>query len=302
MPSRAGIALAAGLFPRLARMGFDAPTALPPAARLAFALLCLPRAAVWTRRACRFERDLDRGASLGRAAARLIAPLVRRLHHRALGPVPAEGPLLLVANHAGLGDALGVLATVARRDVLILVRDDAFLRALPALGRRLVTMPKGEASAAPALAALVRHLRRGGAVLMFPAGRIEPDPGLDLDGARAALAGWSARPTVLARRVPGLVVVAAAVGRLSPPRAVRLARRLAADDEAERSYLRGVAQMFLPGVARAEPVVALRPLRPGEGRDGAALRQAMAALLAEAAEPDAVGMASPTLSGRPLRP
>jgi acyltransferase-like protein len=45
--------------------------------------------------------------------------------------VPTEGPLLLVANHPGLADALALFATVPREDLRVVAAERPFLAALP---------------------------------------------------------------------------------------------------------------------------------------------------------------------------
>jgi hypothetical protein len=267
------------VFLRLVRMSYVAPNRLGPLACGALAVLALPGVLVWTGRALRFERDIAAEGGLREAARALIAPIAGQAPRLAAGAVPAEGPLLVVCNHAGLGDALCVLGALPRDDVLVLAREDPFFRPLPALRRHMLLVPEGAGTGASALAALVRHLRRGGAVLVFPAGAVEPDPGLDRDGALAALEGWSESPAVLARRVPGLAIAAVAVGHLAAPRAARLARRLARPEEADRSYMRGVLTMLAPGRTRAAPAIAARTLAPGSEPTAARLRAVMRALV-----------------------
>src|SRR5438309_1022872 len=57
----------------------------------------------------------------------------------------------------------------------MIVADRALLRALPNLHQRMLALEEG-ARAAVAVRRAVSHLEAGGALLHFPAGRIEPDP------------------------------------------------------------------------------------------------------------------------------
>ena len=95
----------------------------------------------------------------------------------ATAPVPARGPLLVVANHPGLFDALALFAAIAREDLVVLAARRPLLDALPNLRARLLAIESG-ASTGAAVRAAVRHLASGGALLHFPAGCIEPDPRL----------------------------------------------------------------------------------------------------------------------------
>lgn len=128
-----------------------------------------------------FNRDVERGDLRG-AAARTLERTGAELVTRSVS-VPVTGPLLVVANHPGAYDAMALFAALPREDLAILVAERAFLRALPALSPRFVFVPD-LARQAPAelrgrsagLKRALEHLRRGGALLQFGAGRIEPDP------------------------------------------------------------------------------------------------------------------------------
>ena len=85
------------------------------------------------------------------------------------------GPCLVLANHPGAYDALALMRAIGRRDLLILAADREFLRALARLSAHLVFVGDGPSEKARALKRSLGWLRRGGALLHFPAGKIEPD-------------------------------------------------------------------------------------------------------------------------------
>lgn len=123
--------------------------------------------------------------------------------------VPASGPLIVTANHPGLTDAPAILACLSRPDLYILSAKRALLEALPAIHERLIVVD----SAYPrrTVEQVARHLRAGGALLTFPAGRIEPDPALDPAGAAASLSAWSRSVELFVRCEPRTQVVPAVV-------------------------------------------------------------------------------------------
>jgi hypothetical protein len=127
-----------------------------------------------------FDGELGQG-SLQDAAARTLLRMGATLVGTSL-PVPATGPLLLVSNHPGAYDALSLLAVLPRDDLAIVVAERAFLRALPALASKCIFVPDLHGASrdvrgrSAGLKRALAHLRRGGAVLHFGAGRIEPDP------------------------------------------------------------------------------------------------------------------------------
>lgn len=152
------------------------------------------------------------------------------------GPVSQTGepaapgqPLLLVSNHPGLVDAVALLSRLAEHDVRLLVAERPFFHALPALRRHLILVAAAGGGRAWSVRAAIQHLRAGGTVLTYPAGRIEPDPASDPADAQAALERWSPSATYLARRVPDLRVQPIAVSNVIATRYRRhwLARQAA---------------------------------------------------------------------------
>lgn len=125
-----------------------------------------------------------------------------------LDNIPAEGPLLVAANHPGLCDAVALFASLPRDDLRVVAIDRPFLRSLPNTSERLIYMGDGGSSV---LRRVTNHLRAGGSVLLFPAGEIEPDPGIDLAAAALSLRGWSKSVGIVARMVSDVRIVPAVV-------------------------------------------------------------------------------------------
>lgn len=123
--------------------------------------------------------------------------------------VPRRGPILLVANHPGLTDAVALIAALDRPDVRIVAADYPFLQAMVGLGPRLIFLGASGASQLGWIRTVSRDLRGGGVVLLFPAGRLEPDPAVL--GPGAALLPWSGSVGLIARLAPDAQIVPAAV-------------------------------------------------------------------------------------------
>ena len=183
-----------------------------------------------------------------------------------LGPrPPAAGPLLVVADHPGAYDALVLLAAIERDDVAIVAADRTFLRAMPALRRHLVFVPDGPSGISGRATGLRRalvHLARGGALLHFGAGRIEPDPAFPVEsdraltGARAErLAPWQPGTGALVRGAAraGGVVVGAVVSGVHSARA----KRLLVTRLAERRGLTTLAPLLQVALRRCRDVEAV---------------------------------------------
>lgn len=147
----------------------SAPAPVRAAARVLFAVLSRRLA----KTLARFDTDVGNlGISIGAARALHAFGVSTQL---CCGALPAQGPLLVVANHPGAYDALVLMDALGRDDLAIVAADRVFLRALPEVASRLVFVGVDASSSARGVRRALAHLRAGGALLQFGAGRIEPD-------------------------------------------------------------------------------------------------------------------------------
>jgi 1-acyl-sn-glycerol-3-phosphate acyltransferase len=183
--------------------------------------------------------DLDTtAAGLSRAAASALDRFGVRV--QTSGDCPGSGPLVVLSNHPGAYDALALMSAANRPDLLVIAADRTFLRALPAVSQHLLFVPSRVAPRALVLRRAYAHLRRGGALLHFAAGTIEPDPDF-LEEGGVPLAAWEAGAIGLVRaaaRVSGHIVVAGVRGVHSP-----LAKRLLVTRWAEKRGVTTVAPL-----------------------------------------------------------
>ena len=198
---------------------------------------------------------------------------------RVSGVAPTSGPCLVLANHPGAYDALALMRAVGRRDLLILAADREFLRALSGLSAHLVFVGDTPSERAGALKRALVRLRAGGAVLHFPAGRIEPDADFVAMGT-ALLEAWQPGVSVLVKAcdsVAGSVCVAGVRGVHSPR-----AKRLLINRLAEK---RGVTTLspLVQLVAKLRDVKArVRLESVGVTRDELSLRNALISAISTA--------------------
>jgi 1-acyl-sn-glycerol-3-phosphate acyltransferase len=197
-----------------------------------------------------------------------------RLEVAGQGQLPREGPLLIAANHPGLTDVAAVSAGLPRSDLRIVAADYPLLRALHHTGRHLIYVPEQARDRPLVVREAVHHLRRGGAVLLFPAGRIEPDPAV-LPGAGRSLDGWSRSIGLLVRLAPRTRVVPAVISGVLSAAAqrhplTRLRRR-----QPDRQRLASLLQALVPAyqavtvrVAFGPPLAAADLLEAGENVRG----------------------------------
>jgi hypothetical protein len=204
-------------------------------------------------------------SGLAAGGAWALERLARSVEVEGRENVPPEGPVLLVANHPGLADSLALFAAVPRRDLRVVAAERPFLKALPNTSRYLFTVIEDPPGQLGVVRSSVRHLKRDGAVLTFPGGKIEPDPAV-LPGAVEALRRWSGSLDLFARLVPGLTVVPAAVSGVLSPTALRnplvFVRRRRRDQE----WLAATLQMMTPALRNVTTRVAFgRPVAAGGG-------------------------------------
>jgi 1-acyl-sn-glycerol-3-phosphate acyltransferase len=161
------------------------------------------------------------------AAAQALGRFGIALH--TTGTQIGKGAHLVLANHPGAYDALALMSALGREDLLILAAERRFLRALPRLSTHLLFVGEHPAERAGALKRAVGHLRRGGALLHFPAGQIEPDADFEPETARL-LKPWQPGVATLLKacaHVDGRAVLAGVRGVHSPRAKRWLLNRLA---------------------------------------------------------------------------
>jgi hypothetical protein len=265
----------------LAEMELVAGGRLPR--RLRAAMLAVPAAAL-ARHLVALDGDLARGSLRSAALATLRRYGVTPKFDGGGGAVPRRGPLLVVANHPGLFDALALFAAIGRDDLATLAARRPLLDALPNLRRRLLGIDPGAAGGL-ALRRALHHLRGGGALLHFPAGQIEPDPRVAPRGAPLLLPwkpGLGALLTAASRPCPGLLAGPALVTGVISPRALAAARILRGRTDALTDALVPLLQLTFPGFGDADVRVRFGPFEP-PGPEGASVLRARLEAMASGA-------------------
>ncbi|MCG3212335.1 MAG: hypothetical protein FOGNACKC_05983 [Anaerolineae bacterium] len=177
--------------------------------------------------------------------------------------IPAAGPLVILANHPGLADTVALFASIPRRDLLTIGLRRPFLEALPEMKRYVIFINEDRRDHYRALHQIVSHLKQGGAILTFPAGKIEPDPAVR-PGAVESLATWAGTVAMFARLSVQPVLLPALVSGVLSPRAqrhplTRLRRR-----PADREWLGATLQLLWPPYRRGRVSVQFGSALPAE--------------------------------------
>jgi 1-acyl-sn-glycerol-3-phosphate acyltransferase len=137
-----------------------------------------------------------------REAARNLLPMfVDSATASGVENIPKEGPLLIASNHPGTIDGAAISANIPRDDLKVFAGPIPFLDNLPNLRDFLIFSSTNTNARATALRRSIQHLENNGALLIFPAGQIDPDPEV-LPGAPEALEKWSRSIALMLRKVP----------------------------------------------------------------------------------------------------
>jgi hypothetical protein len=147
-------------------------------------------------------------ATIGLAdASRLLAKrYVRDIQVFGTENIPATGPILVLSNHPGMSDTLCLFTAINRPDLRSIALDRPFLQSLPNISQHLFFVGEQTSERMSAVKKAATHLRNGGAVLTFPAGRIEPDPDV-YPGALESLDDWTDSAGVFMRLAPETRIV-----------------------------------------------------------------------------------------------
>lgn len=214
-------------------------------------------------------------------AMRQILPnFVSGVEVRGAEHVPEEGPLLVVSNHPGTFDSLVIAASLPRDDLNIIAAGFSVLKSMPATSRHLIFASTDTHERMGVIRSALRHLKTDGALLIFPAGRMEPDPAV-LPGAPEAMGAWSPSLELFLRHVPqtkALITIVSDVfvpGFLRNP-LIRLWRGVR-DPQPVAEVLQVAVQMLFPKIMRLKPRISfsipksIEELRHRNGSAGSVL-------------------------------
>ena len=132
--------------------------------------------------------------------------------------IPKTGPLLAVANHPGMVDSIGAIVAVGREDVQVVAARREFLRVLPNISSHLLTIENDASLRLEAMRHIIQALSEGHAVIIFPSGRLEPEPAM-MPGAAAAIDQWSASIGIFLSKVPETRLLPVLISQTLSPKA-----------------------------------------------------------------------------------
>ena len=149
----------------------------------------------------------------GVATKNALATLVHKVEVMGVEKIPQNGPLLIASNHPGTYDGLAIAAQLQREDVKIVVSRIPFIQNLKTAKRHFIFSGKEVHQRMLVIRDAIDYLKKGGAVLIFPSGHIDPEPAF-MAGAIQELESWSRSLEIFVRKVPEAAVQVAIVSNV----------------------------------------------------------------------------------------
>lgn len=257
-----------------------------------------------TQRFARMFAEADEAAGEGglpAACRKVIESLGVSIQASGVENLHTDGPLMILANHPGAYDSVAIGSLVPRNDFSIIVGQIPLYSALEKTGPHLICAPPAEDSAGRmvTLRKAIEHLKKGGSLLQFGGGTIEPDPAVQ-PGAAEWFSRWSNSVEIMLRKVPETrVVLTIASGVLLRRFFDHPLARLRRHPVARRrlaEFMQVLQQLTFPRTVRAVPRLHFAPALPaaqlmaeaGEGRLMPVVIERIRAVLREQAARDSL--------------
>lgn len=214
-----------------------------------------------TRRFAHIMADVDTAVAEGGPSAgcqtMLDALGVKALAH-GVENIPLAGPAIIIANHPGAYDSMAIGSKIPRRDLNVIVAKTRLYQVLPHIHPHMHYASQERSESMTALRQAIEHLNRGGALLQFGSGLIEPDPALQaLDD--SVFKRWSSSIEVILRKAPETQLIPTIASNVLLERfanhpLTRL-RREPMDKRRLAEFLQVIQQLCLPKSVQAVPKV-----------------------------------------------
>jgi hypothetical protein len=140
------------------------------------------------------------------AAAWILTHWCRSVTARGADAIPHSGPLLILSNHAGTYDTFVITSQAGRNDLKLIGSDVPFLKNLPNASDHIFFLSEKTQDRMTAARLGMRHLKDGGALLLYGTGLIDPDPAVYPD-AEAWIEKWLPSIDLFLRAAPNTQVV-----------------------------------------------------------------------------------------------
>jgi hypothetical protein len=189
------------------------------------------------------------GLGISQAARTTLQSLNHTITIRGAEKIPDQGPLLLVSNHPGGLDSIGILSCMPRNDLRALVTDVKFMHLLDYYQRYLFYVDFKATGGMVALRDAIQQLKTGGALLLFAHGEVEPEPEC-FPGAGDEISRWSPSIEIMLHKVPEtllqIITVSGAVQARYLRNPITLLRKQPARRQKLAEFLQVISSILFP--------------------------------------------------------
>jgi hypothetical protein len=196
------------------------------------------------------------------AAAWILTNWCHPVIARGADTIPHTGPLLILSNHAGTYDTFVITSQVGRNDLKLIGSDVPFLKNLPNASNHIFFLSEKTQDRMTAARAGMRHLKDGGALLLYGTGLIDPDPAVYPD-AEAWIEKWLPSIDLFLRAAPDTkVVLAITSGVVSEKWAhhpITWLKRIDWQKRRLAEFSQVLQQLFFPGSLYLDPRISFSP-------------------------------------------
>lgn len=203
--------------------------------------------------------------------------------------IPKTGPAIIASNHPGTYDGFAIISQLPRNDIKMVVSGIPFFKNLPTASNYLIFSTLDTYVRMNAIRKSIRHLEAGGVLIIFPSGRIDPDPSI-LPDAEESFGRWSRSVEVFLKKVPEAKLVLTITSGVLTDEFIDhpLTRFFKNDHERRRimEFMQVIKQMFLgkpvnlnPKISFAEPLSAAEIKFNGDILDKSNIRSRALSLL-----------------------
>jgi hypothetical protein len=196
------------------------------------------------------NREVAKGGLPG-GASWLLPNFVKGHSARGVENIPAQGPLVIASNHPAAVDSLVISAHVMRPDYKVIIGDIPFFENLPHVREHAIFAPEDNDmyGRMRAVRESLRHLKSGGALLIFARGGIEADPDF-MPNPDGEFNQWSRSLEIFLEHVPQtrvlVTIVSGVISRAMMRHPITRLRRERPDRQ-RLAFLMQFAQQILSG-------------------------------------------------------
>jgi hypothetical protein len=191
-----------------------------------------------------------------KASAWFITHFVDQVASQGNERLPENGPLVVASNHPGAYDSLVISSMIPRNDLKIISSDIPFVKKLPGTSKHMIYSDKDPHSRMQAARQALRHLKDGGALLVFARATMDPDPAFMPDS-EVELARWTSSLGMFLRNVPQTRIAVSIISGVLSPRFLKhpstYLRRGRVNKQRLSEFFQVMHQLMSPGKLMVTP-------------------------------------------------